>query len=205
MKKEHFAAVLVSIAILLLVIVLLVPFKAPQNYAFEENREGVIFRSNSTEPSVFLNEFIASNKVLVSVQFLEDGSITPQMTSALTLLSAIFSFNQKNTVLLGQELSNGELKRCISNDGDKKEQREISAKDCLKELSDPFVPKVIVFLPDSSLSEPVVLIEERKVSIFSSTPENSFFACVKFLDVLFEGNKETVNLINELLSKSIPK
>ncbi|MBN2127156.1 MAG: hypothetical protein JW703_02055 [Candidatus Diapherotrites archaeon] len=178
-------------------------FITPQeNYTFIEERNNVIFQSNSN-PKQLLTEFISNENFVLIAQLQEEGGVNQDMISSAILLNSIFTYNEKKTVLLFEVLDSDskELLSCETNKGNVLEGVTLTKEECIQYLTELSLPEIKVLFPGAEDGKVKVLLEPNKFTIKTSSPKSAEIASSVLLELLFEGNADALNKINDLSSQ----
>lgn len=168
-------------------------------YEYRVVKENVEFLSNNMPPSEYLSSFSTSPSFLVVPEF-SDESASPEMTSALTLFSAVLNANGRETVIAGRVLDNaGNTLKCWTNRGDAKTNDEINAEECDAILSDSKYVSVRIHELDTSLPVTRVVLSDNMIEIFPNSAQALPLASFLTLESMFSNAEEIISGANTLL------
>jgi hypothetical protein len=177
-------------------------FVPVENYEFEVERNQVIFQSN-LNPKELIQNFSNQKEFLLVIEVQEQGGVNQEMISSSILLTSIFSFNEKKTILVlkAMDFDSKEIIYCETNKGNILEQETLSKQECINYLNELNLPEINVLFPGASEGKAKVLLEENKFTIKTSSPKSALIASQTLLELLFEENNEALKEINDLASR----
>lgn len=194
---KQFAGVLVLV-ILLVAAALVVFFN--KAYAFEFNEKSTVFYSNDSSIMTGLQAFSQNHGFLVATQFFELDPVNQFMANGVNLFSVVLIGNQKKAVNVFMIVSpqTHELLSCRTNYGEPSKDEAITAQQC-EELVGQFAGgKILLFLPDASLSKTQVILKANSIEIHPSSAENLGVAVYSTLKKMFSNTDEIIGTVNDL-------
>ena len=90
---------------------------------------------------------------------------------------------------------------CETNKGNILEGTNLVKQECVNYLNELNLPKIIVLFPSKKNEKVKVELKENEFIIKTTTLKSSLIASQSLLELLFEGNSNALNKINELASK----
>ncbi len=171
----------------------------PYKYSFvEENTE---FVSDYKHPGIYLQELSRRDSFIVSPEFVLSGPINSSMTESLTLFSVVLTGEGKEVVSLGRIMDGQDIVKCQTNEGDPSINKEISAEECGRILSESGSVLFLIVLPDPELERAQVIAYENKILIKPKTYEDVARVSALVLRAMFEGSDETIEKVNLLVGR----
>ena len=202
MNKQIYFYLTVIVAIL---IVLLSAFIITniewEEYKYSVTRNGVEFVSNIDEPAVLLQELRETDSFLVSPEFVKQGPENAYMVSPLIIFSTVLSAKQKNLLTVGRVFEDGELLECQSNLGEVLTNKEISKEECEQLLNDEIYAKIFVAMPDSSLSNPKVILEKGVMHIYPTSFDDVSDVSFIAIEAMYPDAEAIIDSVNEIVSR----
>ena len=168
-------------------------------YEYRVVKGDVEFLSSGAQPQDYLRAAAGGGTFLVVPEF-GTSNASPEMTSALTLFSAVLGANGKETVILGRVAdSSGKTLLCQTNRGSRNVSEEIGAEECDALLSDDSYLRVRIRQIDASLASTKVVLSEGIIEISPSSAPGLSDACYFTLESMFPNTGDVVSAANELL------
>lgn len=196
MDKNHQFYVTVIVAILIIiagVFVFLNTDFGERNIVIRDNIEFV----SDYETIEILNEIKLSKLFILSPEFVEQGPENSFMTSVITIFSTVLIAKEKDVIIVGRILdANGNLIECQSNKGDVRTNEVIDLDECKQLISDPNNVRILVSLPDASLSMSRVVLEPKTIIITPNSFEDIAHVSFVMVDSLYDDSEQIIENVN---------
>jgi len=199
--NRNLTFIVTAVVILLIAASALVVYSdlSKAGYEYRVVKENVEFLSNGMPPQDYCSSFSPSPSFLIVPEF-SDEYASPEMTSALTLFSAVLNANGKETIVAGRILDNaGNTLKCRTNRGDAKTNEEIGAEECDALLADGSYVVVRIRMIDTVRPLTSVVLSERTIEILPNSAGGLGLASFLTLDSMFPNTEEIISGANELL------
>ena len=188
--------VLGGVALLLVIIVIAVLVFLPNQYRFSFTINALPYYSNEYTPSEFFNLAKNSDSVIVSVD-LVDGNADPWTVNALNLWLIAFNADRKDVTSLVKTVdSSGNLKSCITNDGNILQSRDLNIQECLVFVND--VNSLKINLHKSNQNK--VILSSNTADIYYQKGEASAIVSYSFIKNIYPNFDTTLAIINEKIN-----
>ncbi len=196
-KTKTFSLLLVAAILIVGAFVLLNGLGA---FAFEFEKEKVLFVSNEAKPLELMQSFNLNDKVFVSPALFEAGKENASMSAAFNILQAVFVGNDKNTVSLWRVFgNNAELLSCRTNNGNFQNDIELSAEDCFRLLEDKNNAIVLVSMPQKNQSgKSIIVFSSNRIEITPDTADRAAKVSFVFLKTMYDNAELIINQTNQL-------
>jgi len=196
-KKALF---LCAIAVFLIVVAWVFIVFLPNQYRFSFAVDDVPYYSNAYTPSEFFKIVRDSDNFLVSVEML-DGNTDPWVVNSMNLWIVAFNSNSKKTTVVTKTTDVfGDIKGCITNDGNLMNSRDISREECLSIVNDPSRIKINL---RTSADNRVVLYENR-ADVFAQKGKLNSTLNYLIIRNIFPNFDTTLSIINEKINAINP-
>ena len=159
-------------------------------------RDNVEFVSDY-ETIEILNEIRLSKLFILSPEFVERGPENAFMVSVITIFSTVLIAKDKDVIVVGRVLdSNGNLIECQSNRGDVRTNEPIDLEECRQLISDPENVRILISLPDPSLSMSKVVLEPKTIRITPNSFEDVAHVSFVVVDSLYDDSEQIIENVN---------
>ncbi|MCK4884098.1 MAG: hypothetical protein KAS30_04460, partial [Candidatus Diapherotrites archaeon] len=119
----------------------------------------------------------------------------------LIIFSTVLSAKQKNLLTVGRVFEDGELLECQSNLGEVLTNKEISKEECEQLLNDEIYAKIFVAMPDSSLSNPKVILEKGVMHIYPTSFDDVSDVSFIAIEAMYPDAEAIIDSVNEIVSR----
>ncbi len=189
-----------AIAVFLVVVAWVFIVFLPNQYRFSFAVNDVPYYSNDYTPTEFFNLVKDSNNFVVSVALL-DGNTDPWTVNSMNLWLVAFNSNHKRTVVVTQVVDVfGDIKNCLTNDGNLLQSRDISKEECLAILGESSAVKINL----RPSNENKVVLYTNRADIFAQSGRLNSTLNYLVIKNIFPNFDTTLAIINEKINAVNP-
>lgn len=181
-----------GIVVLVLIIFFLFNFFT-NSYRFSFKINELNYYSNDYTPSEFFVMAKDSDNFLVSVELI-DGNSNPWVVNSMNLWLIAFNADKKKTTSLIKTIdSQGNIKSCLTNDGNIMSSRELSREECVAVLDSNNLIKINLF---KSYENKVILFKDG-ANVYAEGGQAFAIVSYSFIKKIYPDFDKTLAIINE--------
>jgi len=189
-----------AIAVFLIIVAWVFIVFLPNQYRFSFTVDDVPYYSNDYTPTEFFNIVKDSNSFVVSIALL-DGNTDPWAVNSMNLWIVALNSNSKKTVVVTRTVDVfGDIKSCLTNDGNLMQSREISKDACLAILNDPSPTKINLH----NGGDNKVILYPNRADIFAQSGRLNSTLNYLVIKNIFTNFDTTLSIINEKINAVNP-
>lgn len=175
-----------------------------EEFAFEWDKNGILYKSNAGQPKTLLREFSLQQKIILKSEVYLEKSESNLKTFNQSIIPfyAVLAGNDKNAIQLIFFIKDNERKKCSSNFGDVKTQVEMDKNQCIQLLNKwKNTPSVFFPLPNSPVSKSFIEVKENEVIVRAKSVHDQSVLSSALAEELFPNAKSVLEKAKKMLEK----